>query len=155
LVLEREDLRVLATDFSSKALNLAKKNALKLRADMERLHFVEGSFWEPVGGEPFEALVANPPYVDPGRPELLSPEVREFEPHEALFGPGGNPLGAYRELLMGGVKGLVSGALVLFEVGVDTAERVLDLIQRSRSYHQGNLFPDLAGHPRLLTARRK
>ena len=155
LVLEREDLRVLSTDLSTAALGWAQKNAEALGADMERLRLVEGSFWEPAGAEPFDALISNPPYVDPGRPELLAAEVREFEPHVALFGPGGDPLGAYRELLMGGVEGLVSGGLILFELGVDTAGPVLDLIRRSRSYEQGCLLPDLAGHPRMLLARRK
>ncbi len=155
LVLERKDLRVVATDLSPAALDWARKNAERLGADMERLRLVEGSFWKPVGGKPFDALIANPPYVDPKRPDLLAMEVRDFEPHIALFGPGGDPLGAYRELLMGGVAGLVSGALILFELGVDTAEGVLDLIRRSRSYEKGCLLPDLAGHPRMLLARRK
>ncbi len=155
LVLEREDLRVRATDLSTAALEWARKNAEALGADRKRLRFAEGSFWEAAGDKPFDALIANPPYVDPKRPELLAAEVREFEPPLALFGPGGDPLGAYRALLMGGVKGLVSGALVLFEVGVDTAEPVLDLVRRSRSYEQGCLMPDLAGLPRMLVARRK
>ena len=155
LVLEREDLQVLASDVSAKALAQARRNAEALGVDAERFRLREGSFWEVAEGERFDALLANPPYVDPARPELLDEGVRDFEPHLALFGPRGDPLGAYRELLKGGVDGLVGGAWVLMELGVDTAARVLDWVRRSRSYTGGQVLPDLAGNPRLLLARRK
>lgn len=151
LALERPDLTVVASDVDETALEVARRNRRSLAADIELL---AGDFFEPVAGRSFDALVANPPYVDPSKPGLLADRVRRFEPHRALFSPPGEPLHAYIRLLEGGVTGLAPGGLLLLEVGVDTADRVLDLATRSRSYENGVIHLDLAGRPRVVECRR-
>jgi release factor glutamine methyltransferase len=113
-----------------------------------------GSWWQPLRDEaPFDLLVSNPPYVDRQRPELLAAEVAAHEPHHALFAEGGAD-GAYRAILDGAAAHLRSGAVLLFETGVDTAERALALLRDAAFLEGAELRPDLAGLPRYLVARR-
>lgn len=155
LVLERGDLHVLSSDVSREALELARRNARALEADPTRLRLRQGSWWEPAGSERFDALIANPPYVDPQRPELLAESVRRFEPGLALFAHEGQPLSSYDALLAGGVAGLQPGGLVLFEAGIDTAAPLRDRIARSKNYRDPEILPDLAGRPRLVRCHRR
>lgn len=75
-------LRIIGTDVSPQALMVAKENAIKLGASVK---FLEGSALEPIMGlrEPF-LIVSNPPYIPEGT--LLTDEVQNFEPNNALFG---------------------------------------------------------------------
>lgn len=152
IALERPDLRVSASDVSPEAVALAKQNAKSLGA---RVGFAIGSWWEPAQGRSFGALVANPPYVDPDKPELLDASVRDFEPSLALFAESGRPLSSYDALLSGGVDGLEPDAHVLFEAGIDTSEALADRMRASNGYDRVELLPDLAGIPRVVCARRR
>lgn len=152
LALERPDLRVSASDVSTEAIELARANAKALGA---RVGFAVGSWWEPAQGRRFDALVANPPYVDPGRPDLLADSVRDFEPALALFADEGNPLSSYDALLRGGVDGLEADAFVFFEAGIDTSEALATRIEASKNYDRVELIRDAADIPRIVCARRR
>lgn len=84
LALERPDLHIIATDVSSGALDVAKINA-KRHCVTDRIIFKEGSELDPVRDltEPF-LLISNPPYI-PSENDLMA-DVKDFEPHLALFG---------------------------------------------------------------------
>lgn len=87
LGLARPHLRVIATDSSEKALDMARRNARHLKAP--NVEFRLGDALAPLQDvtEPF-LIVSNPPYI----PEdlLLDKDVMDFEPHSALFsGPDG------------------------------------------------------------------
>ncbi|MBI2635831.1 peptide chain release factor N(5)-glutamine methyltransferase [Candidatus Peregrinibacteria bacterium] len=93
LALERTDMKIIATDVSSDALEIARMNAER-HGVLDRITFKEGGGLDPVRdlAEPF-LLVSNPPYIPDGR--LLMADVREYEPHLALFGgPEGNEIAA-------------------------------------------------------------
>ncbi len=84
LALELPQMRVIATDISKDALDVAKINARR-HAVFDRMTFKEGSGLDPVLDltEPF-LLVSNPPYIPSGND--LMKDVKDFEPHVALFG---------------------------------------------------------------------
>lgn len=84
LALERPDLKVIATDISLDALDVARVNAERHHV-IDRVAFRQGRGLEPVMdlAEPF-LLVSNPPYIPSGND--LMPDVKDFEPHTALFG---------------------------------------------------------------------
>lgn len=84
LALERPDLKIIATDISSEALEVARMNAER-HGLTDRMTFREGSGLDPVRDltEPF-LLVSNPPYIPSGND--IMKDVRDFEPHVALFG---------------------------------------------------------------------
>ncbi|PIE24088.1 MAG: protein-(glutamine-N5) methyltransferase, release factor-specific [Planctomycetota bacterium] len=154
LVLEREDLSVLSSDLSREALEYARKNARALGADPGRFRLRQGEWWQAAQGECFDALVANPPYVDPARPELLAESVRRYEPGLALFAEEGRPLSAYEALLQGAVTGLAHDALVFFEAGIDSIEPLCARVSQSRNFSEAEILLDLAGKARILRCRR-
>ena len=84
LALECPELKVIATDVSAEALNIAHINA-DLHHVADRIRFLQGPDLEPVRDlkESF-LLVANPPYIPVGR--VLQREVVDHEPEQALFG---------------------------------------------------------------------
>jgi len=86
LACECPDMRVIATDVSSDALDVARSNAIKHHVN-DRMECREGNGMEPVKDitEPF-LLVTNPPYVPSVR--TLMPDVQNYEPHVAIFGGG-------------------------------------------------------------------
>jgi len=86
LALERPDLKIIATDISADALDVARMNAERHGVE-KRITFKEGRGLEPVMDleEPF-LLVSNPPYIPSGNDMMK--DVRDFEPHVALFGGG-------------------------------------------------------------------
>ncbi len=85
LAAERPDLVLYATDVSRDALVVAGDNAKSLGV-AERITFSYGSLLEPLAQElPFDLIVANLPYVGTNEIPLMGKNVKEFEPHLALF----------------------------------------------------------------------
>lgn len=84
LALERPDLRVIATDISEDALEVARANAKKHNV-FHRIEFRLGDSFTPLQSitEPF-LIVCNPPYIPKAR--KLMTDVERFEPHIALYG---------------------------------------------------------------------
>jgi release factor glutamine methyltransferase len=93
---------------------------------------------------PWDLVVANPPYVSPGDIDLLQPEVRDWEPREALVGEGAT------EAIAEGARAVLrpGGALVL-EVADGTAARVSSLL-RELGYSGVETTRDLAGRGRVV-----
>jgi len=81
---ERPKARVTATDVSPAALAVARENAARLGLE-DRVHFAEGSLFEPVADRRFALVVSNPPYVAERDAASLPPELAH-EPRTALFG---------------------------------------------------------------------
>jgi release factor glutamine methyltransferase len=148
---ERQDLAVVATDVSEKALEVAAENARRHGCE-GRIEFLVGSWWEPVTGRRFDVVVSNPPYVRAG--EALPREV-QAEPALALFAPEGEPLGSYRAILAGVPGGLSEAGALLVEAGADTAEGVAALFRGSALFGEVSVHDDLAGIPRVVEARRR
>ena len=137
---------VTATDTSPEALDLARANAGRLGL-AERVRFQEGG----VPPEGFDLLLANLPYVSEAEWEGLAPEIREFEPRQALVaGPTG----------LEAIEGLVESiggagprpAAIALEVGAEQADRVDELV-RGLGYAIVERRPDLAGIERMVLGR--
>src|SRR5262249_30680672 len=122
LALEIPGAQVFATDISQAALQVARQNAAALSASVG---FVCMDFLDAVTGS-LEFIVSNPPYVRPGDIHRLQREVREHEPHVALFSPA-DELEVYRRLMAGAARLLTRGGHLMMEVGIGMDERVLDL----------------------------
>ncbi len=153
IALAREDVRVDAVDVSAEALAVAARNLA--RHGLEgRVRLLCGSWWEPVDAAlRFDLVVANPPYVDPARPELLADDVRRHEPAGALFTPAGDPAFHYRAIAAGAAERLVAGGWVVCETGVGADEPARAAL-RAAGFEDVELREDLAGQPRHLLARR-
>jgi release factor glutamine methyltransferase len=150
LALEGPFGRVLATDRSAAALELAAENtrAAGLEAAVE---LRPGDGLAPLRGERFDALVSNPPYIADAERPALEPEVREFEPEAALFaGPEG--LDVIRALVDGAGEHLRPAGLLALEVAADQTRVVQALIEREGGFDPPRVHRDLTGRPRIVTA---
>ncbi len=146
LALERPLARVVATDLSPGATEVARANAAALGV-AARVDARVGDLFEPVQDEdPFDAVVANPPYVPRSEIPTLSAEVRR-EPVQALDG-GEDGLDVVRRIVAGAPRWLVPGGLLALEIGDGQGPAVQGLLQTA-GYGSVRIERDLARHDRL------
>jgi release factor glutamine methyltransferase len=150
---ERHDARIHAVDISPAALAVAQANAAALGL-AGRVTFHLGDLLSPVAAlhGSVDAVVSNPPYVDPADADTLAPEVRDHEPHQALFATGGQ-YGAYEALCPQAAQALRAGGYLLMEIGRGMETRVAELC-RAASLEVLEVRPDLQGIARIVLARR-
>jgi release factor glutamine methyltransferase len=144
---------VVAVEPSPDALEVARQNAEALGV-AERLEWFEGPFSESVAdmSGAFDAIASNPPYIPAAEIEGLQPEVRDWEPQQALTaGPDGTAL--IRALVEHAPRLLRrEGGLLALEVALGQAERVTELLRADGRYHGIETVTDLAGVPRVCLA---
>jgi len=153
LALNRRDLDLFALDRSADALQLATENAVRHDVE-ERIDFVLGDLASPPESwwEKMDVVVSNPPYVREDEIEQLQPEVRDFDPREALVsGPTG--LESYRRLLRSALDLLRPEGSVVLELGWDQAASVRQLAAEA-GFRGIEVRPDLRSVPRVLIGER-
>ncbi len=141
--------RIVATDVSKQALEVARRNARRHRC-AERIEFVEADLFPP-GDERFDLVVSNPPYIQNQSIDELQPEVARFEPRRALAG-GADGLGFYRRIAEGVRARLGGGGAVMVEVGAGQGEQVAGIFRCSGLKVVARLS-DLAGIERVIHAQ--
>ena len=152
LALEIADVKVVATDISDTALNLAKKNAATLGLQ-DKIDFRQGNLFEPVKGF-FDMIVSNPPYITAKDYEELPVSVKAFEPREALFA-GVSGLEFYEKLIYQAAGFLQKNGWLLLEIGAKQESGVRGIIEGSGLYYSIEMRKDYTGLPRVIKARRK
>lgn len=151
ILAECEGARGSGVDASEKALQTAQNNAethgLQERCAFHHLSWRDAGWDDGLG--PFDLIVCNPPYVETDA--KLAPDVRDFEPSEALFsGPEG--LDDYRIIIPQLGHLLKSDGAAILEVGHRQAEMVTQI---AKNHGFGaKLRRDLANRPRCLTLRK-
>jgi release factor glutamine methyltransferase len=141
---EHAGARVTAIDVSADALALARENACRTGLAVD---FVQHDFRDGLPGGPYELVISNPPYVEPGELLGLMPDVREWEPHVALVGEG-----ATEAVARGARDVLAPGAWLVLEVGDGQAARTTALLEEL-GYREIGSLPDLNGRDRVVEAR--
>lgn len=144
--------RFVATDISSDALEVARRNAD--RHDVgERIAFHAGDLYDAMpDAAAFDIITCNPPYVSTTDTESLDANVRDYEPHVALFG-GPDGLEIIRRVVDGAAERLSGGGLLFIEVAYDQATAVRALLAEA-DWEQIETYRDLADHERIVQARR-
>ena len=145
------EARIFATDLSLEALAIARKNA-QCNQVAQRITFLEGDLLAPLAGEQFQIIASNPPYVPLADRDSLSVEVREFEPHSALFA-GDDGLEIYRRLIPGARELLASGGWLALEIGYGQQAAITSLFDSAR-YREVDFVPDYQGIPRVACGRK-
>jgi len=146
--------RVWATDTSEKALRTALENARRLGV-ADGITFLRGDLCGPLEGEDFagtfDAVLANPPYVGADEWERLAPEVRDYEPRDALVPPDGRAGSLYPALTRGAARLLKPGGLAAFEIDPQLAE---DVASRMAEAHLRDVrvIKDFRGDDRVVAA---
>ena len=143
---QRPQARVVATDASAAALVLARRNA-ETHACADRIEFLEGSWFAPVGDRRFDVIVANPPYIAAGDPHLARGDLR-FEPQSALTDGSADGLDSIRAIVAGAPGHLNPRGWLLLEHGYDQAAATRALLE-SAGFRDLVSIPDLAGIPRV------
>jgi release factor glutamine methyltransferase len=141
---ERPHCRVIATDASRAALDVARSNAERL--GIQNVEFRPGAWLAPLAGEIFDLIVSNPPYVAAADPHLLQGDVR-FEPRAALAA-GQDGLDDLRAIIAHAPTVLRTGGWLLLEHGFDQGTAVRELLTRQHlvAVHTDS---DLAGRERV------
>jgi release factor glutamine methyltransferase len=143
--------RIYGADISLRALTVARRNASLQR--LSRIDFVRSNLFSAFRGTGlrFDFIVSNPPYVSRRDWEDLPAEIRNFEPRRALLA-GDSGLEFVRRLVRRARAFLKPGGYLIFEIGEGQRDEVLALF--SRSWTEIETAWDLAGKPRVITARR-
>jgi release factor glutamine methyltransferase len=141
---ELDDARVVATDTSADALELARENAQRTRL---RVDFVQADLRDGLPPGPFDLVVSNPPYVRPEEIDSLEPEVRHWEPREALVDEGQTAALAGAALAV-----LRRGATLVLEVHSERASEVGAMLE-ALGYEVRITF-DLTGRERVVEGKK-
>ncbi len=137
--------QVYAVDISKKALEIAKKNANRLEANVK---FIESNLFDKVKKEKFDIIVSNPPYIKKSDINYLSQEVQK-EPQLALDG-GYDGLDFYRKISYQAIDYLKFGSYLCFEIGFDQKEEVMEIIDKVEHYKGTYCKKDLCGNDRVI-----
>jgi release factor glutamine methyltransferase len=142
----RPATRVVAVEADLAALQTARRNAVKLGLEIDFRH---GRWFEPVAGERFDLIVANPPYVAAGDPHL---SALRHEPQSALVG-GRDGLDEIRKIASRVGEFLRPGAWLLLEHGLGQDGAVRNLLGEA-GLESITTWPDLAGIARVTGGKR-
>jgi release factor glutamine methyltransferase len=171
LAWELPHAEVYATDISAPALQVAGRNAAH-HGVAERIHFLKRDLLtglestDPTsegarhampasagGVARFDLIVSNPPYIARSEAAHLQREVRDHEPHTALFG-GPTGVEMYQRLIDQARDLLRDRGILVLELGHDSAEHVRGIFDARQGWTNVALTMDLAGIPRVLAAER-
>ena len=141
------DISCTGSDISKQALLVAKAKANEVEVEWER-----SDLFENISGT-FDLIVSNPPYIPTGEIPGLMPEVRDFEPVDALDGKE-DGLYFYRIITEKSPEYLTSDGYLYFEIGYDQGEAV-SAMMRQCGYTQVEVIKDLAGNDRVVKGRKK
>jgi release factor glutamine methyltransferase len=150
IAVNEPETRIIATDTSSRALAIARGNVQAHGVD-DGVELREADLMSDVAA--IDLVVANLPYVPEGDWSTLAPEVRDWEPREALVA-GNDGLSANTRLLEAARSQLAPGGLLLAECG---AGQGAALVSIARNFFRGAAVcvkKDLAGHDRVLVVRK-
>ncbi len=139
---------VIATDISRAALAVAASNARTLGTSVK---LVNCDLCSALRTASLDLIVSNPPYVPEMDRAQLEPEVREWEPQQALFA-GQDGLGLYPRLILDAHRVLKPAGLFVAEMGLHQNDALLAML--SSGWDHVHTIADLAGIPRVVSARR-
>ena len=144
------DLHLLGLDSSAEALELAKENRNRLGLSSERVCFARGQLLQGQARQSADLIIANLPYVPTRNLSLLAPQVRQFEPIQALDGGEGG-LDLILPLARQAREVLRIGGVLLLEHDTSHADDLQKHIQ-AMGYTKVQLLPDAAGLSRFTIA---
>src|SRR5580692_139151 len=171
LAKELPGARIVATDISSAALAVARRNAARF-AFSESIQFLESNLLDSLSGRArhavpllgdtstadaalsssFDLIVSNPPYVGRKEKDSLMREVRDHEPEIALYG-GEEGYELYAELIAQAAQQLKPGGILVLELGHSSLPAVQPLLDLPNWTNVG-ATKDLAGIDRVIAAER-
>ena len=148
LLAERPQARGTGTDISAAALSVAQENAANIGVCAT---FLESDWFAAVTGS-FDLIVSNPPYIALDEMAGLAPDVRDWEPRQALTDEG-DGLAAYRAITAGAGAYLAPGGRLMVEIGPTQAAQVTALMAAAE-LSDLRVLHDLDGRDRVVCGRK-
>lgn len=141
---------VMACDVSKDALKIAALNCERSKVQ-DRVELHCGNLFDAIdGGQQFDLIVSNPPYIESYVIPELQIEVRNYEPCLALDG-GQDGLDFYREIIAKAPAYLTDGGYILFEIGYNQGESVKELM--NEIFCDVNVLKDISANDRVVVGR--
>lgn len=151
LAAERSDWSVDALELSPVAADVAEENA---RANNVRVNLLRGDVFEfTPSAESYDVIVSNPPYIPLTEREEMERNVRDFEPHEALFVPLERPLLFYERIADVAQVALRSGGWLCFEIHSPLSGQTAKML-REKGFCSLMLRNDINSKPRMIICRK-
>ena len=147
VVSKKSGAKVIATDISEDALEVAKENFKLFDADIKtELIDLYGDLQDK-----FDIIVSNPPYIKTDDMDVLDDVVKNYEPHLALDG-GADGLDFYRRICAGAKAHLNDGGMIFLEVGIGQADDVKKMLDEE---FNAEIIKDISGVDRIIRAGLK
>lgn len=149
-----EDVRILASDISASAVEVARRNVQKYQADGKVLLFC-GDLYEPFREHQgaVDMVLCNPPYIPTTSLKKMAREIIDHEPVVALDG-GPYGLGIFRRLLSGAPTFLKRGGALVFEIG-EGQEKLIERLLSGNGAFENISFFEYEGKVRVVSAIKK
>lgn len=144
--LEEFDVKILASDISSRALTVAKENASSLEADIS---FVESDLFSNIQDK-FDIIVSNPPYIAHDDKKTIKENVLNYDPHLALFA-GEEGMYFYRNIIEKSRPYLNEKGIMFFEIGYDQKEKIITLGENNK--FETVVYKDINGRDRIAVLK--
>ena len=144
--LEEFDVKILASDISSRALTVAKENASSLEADIS---FVESDLFSNIQDK-FDIIVSNPPYIAHDDKKTIKENVLNYDPHLALFADE-EGMYFYRNIIEKSRQYLNEKGVIFFEIGYDQKEKIITLGENNK--FETVVYKDINGRDRIAVLK--
>jgi release factor glutamine methyltransferase len=152
----RSRTRVIAIDISHASLEVARQNALRHTVD-DRMTWLEGDMLVPLGEMKLDGcidvMVANPPYIAEAEWFDLQPEVRDFEPRQALVA-GSRGTECHERILQEAWRYLSPGGALIMEIGAGQGHAIRQFVETIGGYEPVRALRDAADIERVLIVER-
>lgn len=145
-----QNKKIYASDISSKALEVAKKNA---KNNNSAIIFVQSDMFENLKKYKFDIIVSNPPYIKKDIISTLSKQVQN-EPIIALDG-GEDGLYFYKQIAKNAARNINKNGFLCLEIGFDQAEDVKKILKETNYYKNIEIIKDLSGNDRCVISQKE
>ncbi|OPC03635.1 protein-(glutamine-N5) methyltransferase, release factor-specific [Elizabethkingia ursingii] len=140
---------VYALDYSEKALEMAKKNAVLHNVN---IHFIQQDYLNTELSEVFDVIISNPPYIGTEEEVDIENSVKDFEPMMALFAPQNDVLAFYRKIASDTDNKLADGGHIFLEINQKLGPETLELYKNKLS--EAYLLKDISDNDRMIWGRK-
>ncbi|GAB4131167.1 MAG: peptide chain release factor N(5)-glutamine methyltransferase [Raineya sp.] len=153
LALALPQAKLTALDLSEEALQIAKKNAKKLKVE---INFIQADIltWKNEKHLLWDCIISNPPYVCENEKSTMQKNVLDYEPTTALFVPDAQPLLFYEKIILFAKKYLRQGGFLFFEINEKFGEEIAFLLQKN-DFAEIVILQDFYGKDRFAKAQKK
>ena len=139
-----------ALDVSRDALDVARENAAALKV---KVRFFESDMLAPQPPARYDIIVSNPPYICWSEREAMEPNVKDYEPGQALFVPDNDPLLFYKAIAPYAAQSLERGGRLYLEINRRFGNEVKRLLE-DNGLDEVRIIDDSYGNPRFVAATR-